>query len=190
MIFSQALELMDKGKSVARRSRSTFFKNIGIAKDSNGSHRVLNYDTFMSSILWTPTPEDMIASDWEVVDSTSGEYKEQPQPPARKGFAPGNYYNTCYECLQVFTGAKRCLSCDHCVYVDWKPNFKHLKTGNLYMFVEYCKIEKEWEDGVIYESIDGTRIVRPRSEFLDPERYLSFPPESKHLASGHRSDSF
>jgi hypothetical protein len=187
MMFSEAFDL---GKSVARRSNPNFAQNIGVARDAHGWYRLLKYDTFISANLWTPTKEDMNATDWEVVDSTNGDYNEPTSTPARKNFAPGDYYNTCYICLDVFQGAKRCLTCQHCAYADWKPNFKHLKTGNLYMFVGYCKIEKEWEDGAIYESIDGTRIVRPRSEFFDPERYLPFPTESKHLASGHHSDSF
>jgi hypothetical protein len=50
----------------------------------------------------------------------------------------------------------------------WVPTHKHLKTGNLYRIVRVgVKIERDWSDGVLYETPYGQWIVRDKAEFFD-----------------------
>lgn len=87
--------------------------------------------------------------------------------PKRRGWAPGNYGNTCLTCEHRFIGDKRATHCAECAYVDWEPKWRHRK-GGLYQVRHHSAIiEATMMPAVVYEAQDGTLWVRPQSEFYD-----------------------
>jgi hypothetical protein len=170
MIYEQAIGLINKGKSVSRRSWSYFSQNTGVARDTLGFLRLLRYDKWISDQLWIATDEDKLAEDWEVVDRING-LPINEKVHSRKAFAHGTYSNFCVECEILYQGDKRSTTCADCAYSDWKPTHQHIKTGRVYMLKSYTRIEKDWIHGAIYESVCGQSIVRPAVEFFDLSRY-------------------
>ena len=46
---------------------------------------------------------------------------DKDERPLKDGWAPGNYYNTCFKCSMEFIGDKRACQCAPCAYNDKEP---------------------------------------------------------------------
>ena len=82
MTFGEAIEQMEKGRVVARRSWPEFAQNVGICIRDTGASAYLSIAKSGGWFaMWHAAHADRLARDWEVIEA------DRPSPAAKDGGA-------------------------------------------------------------------------------------------------------